>query len=163
MIILGIDPALNRTGWGVVEVNNGNVLSYISSGIIDVSLNKDLGQKIKTLAAEIKKVIIKYKPSEIALEETFVNKNPATSLKLGHARGAIMLSCLEYNDNLFEYSATLVKKSVSGMGKADKDQVARMVKILLPKAHFNYHDESDALAVAITHSQISKIKRLTNS
>ena len=65
MIILGIDPALNRTGWGVVEVNNGNVLSYISSGIIDVSLNKDLGQKIKTLAAEIKKIIIKYKPSEL--------------------------------------------------------------------------------------------------
>ena len=160
MIILAIDPALNRTGWGVIELTQDNVLSYISSGIIDVTAEKIMYKKITKIAAEINKVTNIYNPAEIAIEEVFVNRNPATSLKLGHARGAIMLSCLQHTDKIFEYSANLIKKSVSGMGKADKEQIASMIRILLPKANFKYHDESDALALAITHAQIGNMRHI---
>lgn len=160
MIILGIDPALNRTGWGVIKLKQANELQYVASGIIDVAKHKNLYDKIKYLAEEIDNIIIHYQAIEIALEETFVNKNPATSLKLGQARGAIMVSCLKHHNKIFEYSTNLIKKSVSGMGKADKVQIAAMIKILLPKANFTYHDESDALAVAITHAQLRKMQQL---
>lgn len=153
MRILGIDPALNKTGWGVIDVASDNMLKFVSSGIIKVGLNDTLLQKLSFISSEIEKIVKSYAPDEISIEETFLNKNPGTSLKLGHARGAIIVSCLRNGkDNcIYEYGANKIKKAVCSAGKADKIQVSMMVKRILPKAEFNYDDESDALAAAICH------------
>jgi crossover junction endodeoxyribonuclease RuvC len=103
------------------------------------------------ISRQFAEVIVKENPDEVAIEEIFLNKNPTTSLKLGHARGGIITTCLQFNLPIFEYAANLIKKSICGVGRAEKQQVAMMVKVLLPKAEFKYDDESDALAVAITH------------
>jgi len=153
MRILGIDPALNKTGWGVIDVASDNMLQFVSSGIIKVNLDDTLLQKLSFISSEIEKIVKHYVPDEISIEETFLNKNPGTSLKLGHARGAIIISCLRggKGNNIYEYGANKIKKAVCGAGKADKIQVAMMVKRILPKAEFTYDDESDALAAAICH------------
>ena len=150
--ILGIDPALNRTGWGIITAENNN-LSYIASGIIDAKKIDNLPDKISKIYGELNKVIIEYKPKEAAIEEIFVNKNPLTSMKLGHARGAAIISCMENNLAVSEYATNKIKKTICGQGKGEKQQVAMMVKVLLPQAEFYYDDESDALAAAICHSQ----------
>ncbi len=149
--ILGIDPALNKTGWGVISTSNDGTMSYIASGIIKLQTNYSLPEKIALISSAIKEVLTNFNPDQIAIEETFVNTNPLTSLKLGHARGAIIASCSNFSAPIYEYGANKIKKTVCGVGKAEKQQVAMMVKVLLPKANFKYDDESDALAVAICH------------
>ncbi len=150
-VILGIDPGLQHTGWGIIN-SRANQLSFISCGIIHTDSKKAMTERLCQLYDGLKQVIDLHKPSEVAVEETFVNKNSATSLKLGQARGAILLSVSLEKIPVFEYSANLVKKSVVGTGHADKEQVAMMVKTLLPTSNAMGADAADALATAICHA-----------
>lgn len=151
MIILGIDPALTKTGWGVIS-SLKNTISYIGSGTIKTNASEDLPTRLSYIHQEIKKVIETYNPSEVAIEETFVNQNPISSLKLGHARGVLILSAAMFDLKVYEYSSTAIKKAIVGVGRAEKNQVETMIKFLLPKSVAKTEDEADALAVAICHN-----------
>lgn len=150
MRILGIDPGLQHTGWGVVEAD-GAMLRYVASGTVHSKASDPLAERLAVLHAGITEAIALHSPTLAAIEDTFVNSNAKSSLKLGHARGALMMAASQAGLDVAEYTATAVKKAVLG-GKADKDQVAHMVKILLPKAQPDSADASDALAVAICHT-----------
>lgn len=149
--ILGIDPALTKTGWGMIEVN-GNSFKYIASGLIRTNDKKTMPERLKEIHSQLIPIISLYKPNIASIEETFVNVNPVSSLKLGHARGAIMLSLSICDIELHEYSATAIKKSITGVGRAQKQQIQAMIDILLPKNEAKTEDESDALAAAICHA-----------
>lgn len=150
-IILGIDPGLQHTGWGVIS-KIGNQLKYIDSGVISPDVKLEMSQRIFFLHNALKDIISKYQPNSSALEEVYVNTNSSSSLKLGQARGAIILSMAICGVHISEYATRLVKKSVVGVGSADKKQVLAMVKILLPNANVASFDASDALATAICHA-----------
>lgn len=150
MKIIGIDPGLTKTGVGIIEVKN-NSLIFVSSHTIYSSPSEPLAARLNHFHKSLLEIIQTYQPNDAAIEETFVNQNPTSSLKLGHARGALMLSLGLCGLNVAEYSATAVKKAVVGVGRAEKAQVQAMIKILLPKANFKTEDEADALAVAICH------------
>lgn len=151
MLVLGIDPGLKHTGWGLIKFS-GNRLSFVACGCITTDEKEPISFRILRLHTELKKVIETYKPDEAAIEETFVNKNALSSLKLGHARGALMMTVSLAGLTPKEYAATLVKKSVTGVGRAEKEQVEAMVKMLLPGAEIKGADAADALAVAICHA-----------
>ena len=148
--ILGLDPGLRHTGWGVIEVT-GNRLSYVAGGVIEPDVSLDLAIRLKILFAGVSDLVASYAPDECAIEETFVNKNPASTLKLGHARAAAMLAPATAEVPVSEYATNLVKKSVVGAGHADKIQVAAMMRILLPGSNAK-DDQADALAVAVCHA-----------
>ena len=154
-IILGIDPGLVHTGWGVISAE-GNSIKYISSGRISPNASLSMAERLKKIYLELKKILELYRPTEVSLEETFVNKNPQTSLKLGQARGAIILTIANFEINIFEYAARLVKKTVVGYGRAEKNQVLEMLKLLLPGAKIDSYDAADAIALAICHASHSK-------
>jgi crossover junction endodeoxyribonuclease RuvC len=148
--ILGIDPGLNRTGWGVIE-SEGNRLRHVAHGVVTSDAGDALSDRLSTLYAELAKLIAVWRPDEAAVEEVFVNKNPASTLKLGMARGVALLAPAMAGLPVAEYAANLVKKSVVGTGHADKAQIAMMVGILLPGTAAKA-DAADALAVAICHA-----------
>lgn len=152
MKIIGIDPGLTKTGVGIIEVKNNNI-GFVSSATIYSSANQQLSLRLSFFHKELTKIINFYQPDVSAIEETFINNNPLTSLKLGHARGSLILTLSLANLEVFEYSTTKVKKTVTGFGRAEKNQIQAMVKILLPQANFRSEDEADALAVAICHFQ----------
>lgn len=151
MIILGIDPALTQTGWGVIS-SHQNIISFIACGTIKTNAKQPLAERLHYLYQNISQVIDIYKPNEVAIEETFVNTNAVSSLKLGQARGALILSVAIKGLEIHEYASTSIKKTVVGVGRADKNQVGVMIKYLLPKAICKTEDEADALAVAICHN-----------
>jgi crossover junction endodeoxyribonuclease RuvC len=151
MIILGIDPALTQTGWGIIS-SYKNSLSFIACGTIKTDAKQPLDVRLHHIYQSISQVIQIYKPDEVAIEETFVNNNAVSSLKLGHARGVLMLSAAVAGLKISEYASTSIKKTVVGVGRADKNQVGVMMKYLLPKAVIKNADEADALAVAICHN-----------
>ena len=157
--ILGIDPGLGHTGWGVISKKD-NTLSYIACGAISSSPKDSLAQRLLAIKNGLQEVINKYTPDQCAIEETFVNKNPLSSLKLGHARGAAILTCSLNDLYSHEYAATLVKKTIVGAGRAEKSQIAMMVKTLLPRAVIESEDAADALAVALCHCQHSTMNHL---
>jgi crossover junction endodeoxyribonuclease RuvC len=157
--ILGIDPGLQRTGWGIIT-SKQNQLSFVDCGVITSDSKLAMPDRLKELHDGLAQVIAKYQPSETAVEETFVNVNGASTLKLGQARGAIILALSLASLPVYEYSATMVKKSVVGNGHADKNQVAMMVKTLLPKSSAQKADAADALAVAICHAHQRTVKKL---
>jgi crossover junction endodeoxyribonuclease RuvC len=138
MIILGLDPGLGTTGWGVIR-KEGNRLSHIDNGEIETD-------------AKMRAVLDHFHPDYAAVEEVFVNKNPQSTLKLGQARGVVLLGAARNHTPVTEYAARLVKKSVVGSGKAEKEQVQAMLRILLPGLKLAGPDAADALAVAITHA-----------
>lgn len=150
-LILGIDPGLQRTGWGIIE-QTGNRLRFVGSGVIAGNNALALADRLLVLHYGIDEVIKRYIPHECAVEETFINTNAASSLKLGHARGALLLTASMARLPVYEYAATLVKKSVVGVGRAEKNQVETMVKHLLPGCTITGSDAADALAVAICHA-----------
>ncbi|MDX2082707.1 MAG: crossover junction endodeoxyribonuclease RuvC [Rickettsiales bacterium] len=150
MKILGVDPGLTKTGLGIIEVKN-NSLHFIASATIHTSPSDFLSNRLQKFHQNLVEFISLHQPNEAAIEETFINNNPVSSLKLGHARGALILTLGLCNLKVAEYSTTAVKKAVVGVGRADKDQIQAMIKILLPKAGFKSEDEADALAVAICH------------
>jgi crossover junction endodeoxyribonuclease RuvC len=155
VIILGIDPGLRHTGWGIIKTI-GSSLKFIAAGTISPDTKLAMSERIFILHQELNEIIKIYAPEEVALEEVFCNNNAATSLKLGQARGAIIL-CIAINRLLVhEYSTRLIKKSVVGVGAADKNQVQQMVQILLKNAVIESHDASDALATAICHAHLRK-------
>ena len=151
MRLLGIDPGLQKTGWGIIESEN-NSLRYIASGLIKTNAKHAMSDRLATIYHGLTAVIDEWSPSETALEETFVNKNPASALKLGQARGVLLMSPALKGLSVSEYGANKVKKSVVGSGHASKDQMMMMVKTLLPACGTLSEDEADALAVAITHA-----------
>ena len=151
--ILGIDPGLNRTGWGVVSCT-GARLSHVAHGVIAPSASLAFSHRLLALFDALEAIVAEYAPHEAAVEESFVNKNAASSLKLGHARGVVMMAPARAGTPIFEYAARLVKKSVVGTGAADKDQIGFMVRRLLPTMGDAGADAADALAVAITHANL---------
>ena len=159
MRILGIDPGLQKTGWGIIE-STGHNLSYIACGLIKSTASKTLPERLRQLDDGMCAVIENFMPEEAAIEETFVNNNAASSLKLGAARGVVMVVPARHDLVVGEYPANLVKKSVVGAGKAGKDQVGMMIKTLLPACGDIGEDEADALAVAICHAHHARSKNL---
>ncbi|MCY3829838.1 MAG: crossover junction endodeoxyribonuclease RuvC [Rhodospirillaceae bacterium] len=149
--ILGLDPGLRRTGWGVVEAAD-NRLRYLASGTVTADPKRDLAERLKQLHDGIARLIELWTPDAAAIEEIFVNRNPGSTLKLGQARGAVMLAPAQAGIAVHEYAANAVKKSVVGVGHADKAQVQAMVGMLLPSAGPQSADAADALAVAICHA-----------
>lgn len=149
--ILGLDPSLSSTGWGVIEAKN-NRLAYVADGFIPTDAKLPIEQRLDIIYRTLCNVIETYKPEEAAIEQTFLNSNPATSLKLSMARGVVVLSAGTYALPLSEYEPTKVKKATVGVGRAEKSQVETMVKILLPGVKPKNNDSSDALAIAITHA-----------
>lgn len=153
MRILGLDPSISSTGWGIIDVN-GNRLSYVADGFISTPAKEPLSKRLQIIHDELKKVIELYKPDEASIEITFLNSNPETSLKLSMARGVVFLMPALYNIPLYEYEPNKVKKALTGVGRAEKSQVETMVKILLPGCQPKNNDSSDALAIAITHCNL---------
>lgn len=151
-IILGIDPGLACTGWGIIRKDNTGRLSYMHCGAIVTSEKSAIAERLVKLSEGIRQIVRLHRPGYCAIEETFVNKNPLSSLKLGHARGALLLTLSQEGLAPHEYAATLVKKTVAGAGRAEKGQMQVMVKYLLPGANVTSADAADALAVAICHA-----------
>jgi crossover junction endodeoxyribonuclease RuvC len=151
MRLLGLDPGLRHTGWGVIEVR-GNRLSHIADGAVHSDGAKAMAERLVQLHEGLARVIARYRPDAAAVEETFVNKNASSTLKLGQARGVALLVPALAGLPVAEYSTNLVKKSVVGAGHAEKQQIQRMVKLLLPGCLIESADAADALAVAICHA-----------
>lgn len=151
MRLIGFDPGLQITGWGVIEAV-GNRLRYVADGLVTTSPKVALAERLVELHAGLTDVIREYAPEEAAVEETFVNKNAVSTLKLGQARGIVMLVPALAGLYVAEYLPNLVKKTVVGSGHAQKEQVQMMVKTLLPGAIIAGADAADALAVAICHA-----------
>lgn len=149
--LLGLDPGLQNTGWGVIDVT-GNRLTHIANGVIRTNGKFAMADRLRQLHEGLQDVLTLYQPDEAAVEETFVNKNPSSTLKLGQARGVVLLAPALAGLPIAEYAANLVKKSVVGVGHADKTQIQMMVSTLLPGVSFENADAADALAVAICHS-----------
>jgi crossover junction endodeoxyribonuclease RuvC len=149
--ILGIDPGLRRTGWGVVE-SAGNRLSFIACGSVATRDDAALAERLVALHEGLVRVIDEFRPDEAAVEATFVNKDASATLKLGQARGIALLVPAQAGVVVAEYSPNLVKKTIVGAGHAEKVQIRVMVGVLLPKADPRTEDAADALAIAITHA-----------
>ncbi|RJF86075.1 crossover junction endodeoxyribonuclease RuvC [Sphingomonas cavernae] len=151
MIILGLDPGLGTTGWGLIT-SVGNRLSHVANGQVKTDSAAPLGERLVALDAALTDIILEHRPDGAAVEEVFVNVNPQSTLKLGQARGVCLLAAARSGISVGEYSPSLVKKAVVGVGKAEKRQVHAMVARLLPGAKIAGADAADALAVAITHA-----------
>jgi crossover junction endodeoxyribonuclease RuvC len=149
--IIGIDPGLRRTGWGIVETL-GNSLRFVAAGTVTSDDKADLAQRLCQLHDGIGAVLIEHAPDEAAVEQTFVNTNAASTLKLGQARGIAMLVPARAGLVVAEYAPNAVKKAVIGVGHGDKKQVQMMLRVLMPKAVFDGDDAADALAIAICHA-----------
>src|SRR5437660_11825876 len=159
MRVLGLDPGLRHTGWGVIDVA-GNRLTHVADGVAHAAVDMPLAGRLSILFRQILAVLERYRPDEAAVEETFVNRNPASTLKLGVARGVVLLAPAERGLPVAEYSANLVKKAVVGAGHAEKSQVQLMVGRLLSGCDSSEPDAADALAVAICHAQHAAVRRL---
>ena len=157
--IIGIDPGLRHTGWGIIEAD-GSRLSYIADGAVHSVNEDDLAVRLLQIHQQILAVLDEFKPDEAAIEETFVNKDARATLKLGQARGVVMLAPSLRKIGVSEYAPNVIKKTVVGNGHAEKEQVKHMVKILLPRAQLNTADSVDALAIAICHAQHRGSRRL---
>lgn len=159
MRILGLDPSLSSTGWGVIEVEN-NRLHYVADGFIKTDPKMDLPSRLAIIHRTLNEVIEAYQPDEAAIEQVFLNENPASTIKLGMARGVVILAPALYNLPVCEYEPTKVKKALVGVGRAEKSQVEAMVKVLLPGCKPKNNDSSDALAMAITHYNYRRSRAL---
>jgi crossover junction endodeoxyribonuclease RuvC len=151
MRIIGLDPGLQHTGWGVID-QDGSRLSYVAAGRISSVTSQPLAERLAEIHAGLNLIIEQHQPDAAAVEETFVNKNPTSTLKLGLARGVALLTPALHKLQVYEYPANLIKKSVVGAGHAGKEQVQVMVRVLLPASQAGSPDAADALAVAICHA-----------
>ena len=149
--ILGIDPGLRRTGWGLIEAD-GNRLIHVACGSLETAERDALGARLLAIHDGLIAVIEKYAPHEAAVENTFVNANAAATLKLGQARGVAMLVPARAGLTVAEYAPNLVKKTIVGVGHGEKAQIRMMIGVLLPKADPPSEDAADALAIAICHA-----------
>ncbi len=154
LVILGLDPGLGSTGWGAI-LREGNRLSHIDNGQIDTDPAAPLANRLLVLDDALRQIVNAIAPGAVAVEEVFVNKNAQSTLKLGQARGVVLLAAARSRAPVTEYAARLVKKSVVGTGRADKEQVQAMLRTILPGVRLAGPDAADALAVAITHAHHS--------
>ncbi len=154
MIILGLDPSLSCTGWGIIRAE-GSRITHIANGQMPTDAKAPMTDRLAALQQALAAVIAAHSPDRAAAEEVFVNKNPQSTLKLAQARGAVLAACGNAGLTVNEHAARLVKKAVVGTGGADKTQVQAMLKILLPGAKIAGADAADALAVAIADAHLS--------
>jgi crossover junction endodeoxyribonuclease RuvC len=162
VIILGLDPGLGATGWGLIRAD-GNRLAHLANGQIKTDAAAALPRRLSTLADQLEALIRDQSPEAAAVEEVFVNKNPQSTLKLGQARGVVIMIAARTGLDVGEYAPRLVKKAVVGNGNAEKAQVHAMVSRLLPGAQIAGPDAADALAVAITHAHHLATARATQA
>lgn len=153
VIILGLDPSLSCTGWGVIRAE-GSRIAHVANGQIKTDAKAALPERLAQLQRELAEVIAAHQPDRAAAEEVFVNKNPQSTLKLAQARGAVLAKCGAAGLSVNEHAARLVKKAVVGTGGADKTQVQAMIKVLLPGVALTGADAADALAVAIADAHL---------
>jgi crossover junction endodeoxyribonuclease RuvC len=153
VLIIGLDPGLGTTGWGVVA-KSGNRLTHVANGQIATDAKAPLAERLVTLDRELTDVILAHRPDQGAVEEVFVNKNPQSTLKLGQARGVCLLALARAGLPVHEYATRLVKKALVGTGGAEKAQVQAMLKVLLPGVQLAGADAADALAVAVAHAHM---------
>jgi len=151
LLILGLDPGLGTTGWGVIRAE-GNRLAHVANGRITTDARAELGTRLVALHGAMTSLLTQFEPAAAAVEEVFVNKNPQSTLKLGQARGVVLLGAAKAGLLVGEYAPTVVKKAVVGTGTAEKAQVHAMVSRLLPGVAIDGPDAADALAVAICHA-----------
>ena len=149
--ILGIDPGLRRTGWGVVDIA-GNRLIFVACGSVDTNERGTIAERLVTIHDGLRRVVADFRPDEAAVEATFVNKDASATLKLGQARGIALLVPAQAGVPVAEYAPNLVKKTIVGAGHCEKAQIRMMIGVLLPKAEPQSHDAADALAIAVTHA-----------
>ncbi len=149
--LIGIDPGLRNTGWGVLETD-GNRLVFVASGTVKPAHGAALSERLRALHDGLQSVLSRYRPEEAAVECTFVNRDAGATLKLGQARGVCLLVPALAGLTVSEYAPNAVKKSVIGAGHGDKGQIKAMVNLLMPKAQYDSDDAADALAVAICHA-----------
>jgi crossover junction endodeoxyribonuclease RuvC len=149
--ILGVDPGLRRTGWGMIDVS-GNRLVFIACGSVATSDKATLAERLVTIHDGLTQVIEEFAPDEAAVEATFVNKDASATLKLGQARGVALLIPARAGIPVAEYAPNLVKKTIVGAGHCEKEQIRQMLRVLLPKADPPTHDAADALAIAVCHA-----------
>jgi crossover junction endodeoxyribonuclease RuvC len=149
--IIGLDPGLRHAGWGIID-SIGNNLVYVADGVVKAEPKLSLAEKLHFIHSALTRIVVEFNPAEAAIEETFVSKDARATLKLGQARGVAILVPAAAGIPVAEYAPNTIKKSVVGVGHADKDQVHHMVKVLLPKAKAASEDATDALAIAICHA-----------
>ncbi len=154
MIILGLDPSLSCTGWGVIRCQGARI-SHIANGEVKTDAKAPMAARLDHLHAAISAVIGQYAPDRAACEEVFFNTNAQSTLKLAQARGVVLAACGRHNLTVNEHAARLVKKAVVGTGRAEKPQIAAMVKVLLPAVQLTGSDAADALGVAIADAHLS--------
>lgn len=155
--IIGIDPGLRKTGWGVIDVQ-GNVLKYVASGALNINAENNLPQRLLDLYHALTEIVATYQPHEAAVEQTFVNVNPDSTLKLGHARAIALLVPALTGIIVAEYAPNAIKKSLSGFGHGGKEQIRGMVQRFLPEAKPKSADEADALSIAMAHNFMRKAR-----
>ncbi|MCC7281918.1 MAG: crossover junction endodeoxyribonuclease RuvC [Acetobacteraceae bacterium] len=158
MLILGLDPGLRNTGFGLVEAD-GNRLRHVADGVVSTDDSLSVASRLAALHTALAALLAEHRPDEAAVEETYVNRNPTSTLRLGQARGVVLLAPALAGIPVAEYGAMAVKQAVVGYGHADKDQVAMMVRRLLPAASLRRADAADALAVAICHAHHRATRR----
>lgn len=152
MRVLGIDPGVALTGYGIVDSENGSEFKVIDYGRIETSSNLKKSMRFLQLYTELCSIISLYQPDVVAIEELFFNKNSKTAITIGEARGVIILTCIQNNLSIYEHTPLQVKQSITGYGRADKTQIQRMVKTLLGLPEIPKPDDvADALAVAVCH------------
>ncbi len=149
--ILGIDPGLRRTGWGLIGYE-GNRLSYVACGSVESNEKLSLAERLVAIHDGLTRIVDEFRPDEAAVEATFVNRDPVSTLKLGQARGIALLVPAKAGLSVAEYAPNLVKKTIVGAGHAEKAQIRLMIGVLLPKADPKSEDAADALAIAVTHA-----------
>jgi crossover junction endodeoxyribonuclease RuvC len=159
MRILGLDPGLRHTGWGIIDSDGGRLI-HVADGIAHAEAGAPLAQRLVALFRQVTAVVERFRPDAAAVEESFVNRNPASTLKLGLARGVVLLAPAERGLPVAEYSANSIKKTVVGAGHAEKAQVALMVRRILSGPVIGAADAADALAVAICHAHHAETRRL---
>jgi crossover junction endodeoxyribonuclease RuvC len=159
MRILGLDPSLSSTGWGIIEVES-NKMKYVADGFIKTDAKLPIAERLAIIHRTLNEVLETYHPDEAAIEQVFLNDNPTSTIKLGMARGVVILAPALYGIPVTEYEPNKIKKAVVGVGKAAKEQVETMVKVLLPGCKPKNNDSSDALAMAIAHFNYRGARKL---
>ncbi|MCB1499676.1 MAG: crossover junction endodeoxyribonuclease RuvC [Bauldia sp.] len=149
--ILGVDPGLRRTGWGVITTR-GNSLGFVAAGTVHAPLDGELAHRLLALHTGLTAIVAEHRPDEAAVEQTFVNRDASATLKLGQARGIALVVPAAAGLPVAEYAPNAVKKTIVGAGHAEKQQIRAMVRVLLPRASFDSDDAADALAIAICHA-----------
>ncbi len=157
MRLIGIDPGLRHTGWGIIDTQ-GSHLAHVANGTIHPDVKAEMAERLRQLHEELTAVIRKYAPASAAVETTFVNRDAKATLKLGQARGVVLLAPAQEGLEVAEYAPNQVKKAIVGAGHADKSQIQTMVKMLLPGCLLDSADAADALAIAITHAHQQPLK-----